>query len=131
MATANEIMSLERRFWESIRDRDADAAAALLDDQSMSTSPWGIHHFDPAGYKAMAESGDAKLTSFEFSDEKVYFPLPDVAIASYRAEQSFTIGGEPREMTVYDTTTWVRKGGRWLATAHTETPVEPSAAARA
>lgn len=72
----------------------------------------------------MALSGDAWITAFEFSDEHVIFPTPDVAIASYRARQTYETGGTRHEMVVYDTTTWVRKDGRWRASAHTETPAQ-------
>ena len=68
----------------------------------------------------MALSGRARITSFEFFDERVIFPLPDVAVATYSARQSFTMDGRSHEMLVHDTTTWARKGGRWRACAHTE-----------
>lgn len=122
MTTQAEIMGLERKFWQSMVDMDIDTAVSLLDEQSTSAGARGIHYFDPAGYKEMARSGDARITSFEFFDERVVFPTPDVAIASYKARQSFTMDGQSHEMDVYDTTTWVRKGGKWVASAHTETP---------
>ncbi|WFC41355.1 nuclear transport factor 2 family protein [Pseudoxanthomonas sp. SE1] len=122
MATQDEIMALERKFWQSMMDMDLDTAVSLLDEQSTAASAQGIHYFDPAEYKAMALLGDARITSFAFFDERVIFPVPDVAIASYKAKQSFTMGGKSHEMVVYDTTTWIRKGGRWVASAHTESP---------
>ena len=131
MTTQNEIMDLERKFWQSMVDADIDTAVSLLDEQSISVGAMGLHSFDPAGYKEMARSGDARLTSFEFFDERVLFPTPDVAIASYKARQSFTMDGESLEMVVYDTTTWVRKGGKWMASAHTETPEQKGPAGAA
>lgn len=122
MTTQGEIMDLERRFWQSMVDMDIDTAVSLLDAQSVSAGSGGIRHFDPDGYKELARSGDARLASFEFSDEKVVFPTPDVAIASYKAKQSFTVDGQTQGMVAYDTTTWVRKNGKWLAAAHTESP---------
>lgn len=127
MATHDGIMELERRFWQSMKDGDIDVAVALLDEPSTSVNGWGIHHFTPAGYKAMALSGNARITAFEFFDERVIFPLPDVAVATYKARQSFTLDGMTHDMVVHDTTTWVRKGGRWLACAHTETPEQKAA----
>lgn len=131
MTTQDEIMDLERRFWQSMVDMDIDTAVSLLDEQSTSAGARGIRYFDPAGYGEMARSGNARLTSFEFFDERVVFPIPDVAIASYGARQSFTMDGRSHGMVVYDTTTWVRKSGKWLASAHTETPAqeEPPGAA--
>ena len=122
MTTQDEIMALERKFWQSMMDMDVDTAVSLLDEQSTAASAHGIHYFDPAEYKTMALSGDARITSFEFFDERVIFPILDVAIASYKARQSFTMGGRSHTMVVYDTTTWVRKDGKWVASAHTETP---------
>lgn len=121
MTTQNEIMALERRFWQAMVDMDVDAAVALLDEHSTSVGMHGIHHFSPAEYRDMALAGTARITAFEFFDEKVVFPTPGVAIASYRARQSFTMDGEHHEMVVYDTTTWVDKDGKWVASVHTET----------
>jgi hypothetical protein len=124
MSTEREIIDLERRFWQSVKDMDFDAATALLDEASVSVNAHGIRHFTPARYKAMALSGDARITSFEFFDEQVVFPTPDVAIVTYGARQSFAMAGATHEMVVYDLTTWVRKGGAWVASAHTETPAQ-------
>lgn len=122
MTTQDEIMDLERRFWQAVMDMDIDSAVALLDEHSMTVSARGIYYFEPTEYKAMAMDGEARITSFEFSDERVIFPGPDVAIASYKAKQSFTMGGKNHNMVVYDTTIWVKKRGKWVASAHTETP---------
>jgi len=122
MTTQQDIMELERRFWQAMVDMDIDMATSLLDRHSVSVAAGGIHHFDPSEYKAMALAGGGRITSFGFSDERVIFPTPDVAIASYKADQSFIVDGKRHDMVVYDTTTWVRKDGRWLAAGHTETP---------
>lgn len=121
MSTQREIMELERQFWQAIVDMDVDTAISLLDAESVSVSGWGIHHFSPAEYRKMALSGDARVTAFKFSEERVIFPMPDVAIATYKADQSITVSGKSQDMVVYDTTTWVRKDGAWVASAHTET----------
>lgn len=121
MTTQKDIMELERQFWQAIVDMDADTAISLLDEESVSVSGWGIHHFSPAEYREMVRSGDARIIAFKFSEERVIFPTPDVAIATYKADQSITVGKKSQDMVVYDTTTWVRKDGDWVATAHTET----------
>ncbi|MGX5732142.1 nuclear transport factor 2 family protein [Pseudoxanthomonas beigongshangi] len=121
MTTQNDIMELERQFWQAIVDMDVDTAISLLDEESVSVSGWGIHHFSPAEYREMVRSDDARVTAFKFSEERVIFPTPDVAIATYKADQSITVGGKSQDMVVYDTTTWVRKDGTWVASAHTET----------
>lgn len=77
----------------------------------------------------MAQSGGARITAFELSDARVIFPLPDVAVATYKAKQSFTMDGQSHDMVVYDSTTWVRKDGKWLACAHTESAEQKASTA--
>lgn len=127
MTTQREIMELERTFWQAMCDMDSDTAASMLDDQSAVVAARGIHHMDPTAYKQMAERGDVRMIDFTMSDEKVMFPTPDVAIATYKVDQSFSIGGKEMRMVAFDTTTWVRKNGRWVASAHTETPEQKAA----
>jgi ketosteroid isomerase-like protein len=120
--TAKQIMAYEREFWESMRAQDVEAATRLLDDTAILAGMQGIHHFDHAGYRRMAEQGTMALKDFSLSDERVLFPVPDVAVATYRVDQEFSIDGKQTAMTSFDTSTWVRKDGAWRCVAHTETP---------
>jgi hypothetical protein len=121
MTSAADIMKLETEFWQSMLDQEPEKAAALLTETATSVAMFGIHHFSPAEYITMAKEGPAKITAFAFSNEKVFFPTEDVAVATYEVVQEFEMKGQPQEMVCLDTTTWVRVGGRWLAAAHTET----------
>lgn len=122
MMTTADIMKLETAFWQAMVDQKPEKAASMLTDKAASVAMFGIHHFSPSEYIKMAEEGSAKITAFSFSDENVIFPVPDVAIATYKVRQSFEMNGKPQEMNCFDTTTWVKSGSNWLAAAHTETP---------
>lgn len=124
MTTHEEIMNLERMFWQALMDMDLDVVVSLLDNSSVSVNARGVGFFGPEQYRDMASSGDARVTAFEFFDERVLLPAEGIAIACYKARQTFTDGGESHEMVVYDTTTWIRRGERWVACAHTETPAQ-------
>ena len=121
MSSHTEIMKLEVEFWQAMADQRPEQAAALLAAEAVSVAMFGIYHFSPSEYLAMAQTGPAKLISFEFSNEKVIFPIADVAVATYEVKQIFEMDGKSHEMACFDTTTWVKTNGRWLAAAHTET----------
>ena len=129
MSSHTEIMKLEAEFWQAMADQRPEQAAALLAAEAVSVAMFGIHHFSPGEYLSMAQTGPAKLTFFEFSNEKVIFPIADVAVATYEVKQIFEMDGQSHEMICFDTTTWVRNNGRWLAAAHTETQ-KPNQAVR-
>lgn len=122
MTTSAEIMELEVAFWQSMLDQQPAKAAALLTEKAAMVAMYGVHHFSPADYIRMAEEGPARVMGFSFSDEQVFFPADNVAIATYKVRQSFEVDGKPQEMTCFDSTTWVKQHGKWLAAAHTETP---------
>ena len=121
MPSAAEIMKLEKKFWQAMVDQHPEEAAKLLTDEAANAAMFGIHHFSPDEYLEMAKQGPAKLKSFTFSDEKVIFPAPNVAVATYEANQTFEMDGKVHEMVCFDTTTWVERDGKWLAAVHTET----------
>lgn len=87
MTTSAEIMQREKEFWQAMVEQDHKKAASMLTEEAANVSAFGVHHFTPSDYVKMAEEGDAKITEFSFSEEKVIFPAPDVAIATYKVKK--------------------------------------------
>lgn len=132
MADASKtIIDLEKKFWQSMVDDDADAAIQMLAEPSMMVSSHGSMQFDHAAYRKMAEQGPRVVTSFELKDLKVVFPTEDTAILSYRVKQGVAPrndkGAEEIEE-MNDSSTWIRTGKGWKCVMHTETPVATEAA---
>lgn len=125
------LIDLETSFWQSMVDRNTDAALALLNEPALMVSAHGAMQFDHAGYRKMAEQGSMVLTAFELSDMKVVFANETTAILTYRVKQTMAARGNDKSTSqdMNDTSTWVRKGDRWLCAMHTETAVAPEGAA--
>jgi ketosteroid isomerase-like protein len=117
---SNEIERLEHAFWQSLVDRDADAARGMLAPQALMVGADGTMRFDPAQYEKMLLDPDHGLLEYTLSDMDVLFPSDDTAIATYRAHQKMEMGGREMEQDVVDTSTWVRVDGGWKCAAHTE-----------
>jgi hypothetical protein len=122
--TADTLKTLERKFWQSLVDQDADAALDLLADRALMVSAHGAMTFDHEGYRRMAEKGSQVLSAFEMENVQVLMPTDSTAILTYDVKQTVSPrgqeGGEVQH--VHDTSTWVRTGGQWKCVAHTETP---------
>jgi hypothetical protein len=82
--STDTIVKLEKTFWQSMVDKDADKAMTMIADQCLITGPMGAMRSDPADYKRMTEQGDWELDAFEFSDVQVIFPVEDTAIIAYK-----------------------------------------------
>jgi hypothetical protein len=44
----------------------------------------------------------------------------DVAIVAYQVYEELTVDGKPVTLDAADSSTWVRRNGRWLCALHTE-----------
>lgn len=127
MQSANEdLIALEKRFWQSLVDEDTDTALSMLDEPALMVSAYGPMQFDHATYRRMAEQGEVVVKSFELSDMKVVFPKEDTAVLTYRVKQALSERGkaDETEQEMADSSVWIRKNGQWLCAIHTETPIE-------
>ena len=115
-----EIEKLEHAFWNSLVDKDADAATAMLAPQALMVSSHGTLRFDPPQYAKMLADPKHGLLDFTLSDMEVLFPTDDVAIATYRAKQKMQMDGKKLDQDVVDSSTWVKVDGAWKCVAHTE-----------
>ena len=125
-ARQNEIRRLESAFWQSLVDRDADAATAMLAPEALMVSSHGTMRFDPAQYTKMLDDPKHGLLEYSLSDMDVLFPNDDVAIATYRAQQTMEMDGRRMDQDVVDSSTWVRADGGWKCVAHTESEAPPT-----
>ena len=121
MPSSATIERLEKDFWQTMVDKDADKAAAMIADPSLVTGPSGTIRMDPQLYKEMTEQGDWELDEFEFSDVEVIFPNEDTGIIAYKVHQTGSMKGEKMDLNCADSSTWVRDGDGWKCALHTET----------
>jgi ketosteroid isomerase-like protein len=117
----NELLDLERRYWQAIQDKDVEAAMRLTDDPCIVAGAQGIARLDRESMNRMMESGAYTLNSFELSDDAQVRMLGDnVAILAYKVREELTVEGEPVSLEAAEASTWVRRNGRWLCALHTE-----------
>jgi hypothetical protein len=116
------IIELETRFWQSLVDNDTETAVAMLDQKSVVAGAQGHALMSHDDYRSMARQGESQWTlkSFKLDDVKVTFPADDVAVIAYKVTEQMDVEGKPLTLKAADTTTWVRKNGKWLAALHTE-----------
>jgi len=116
------IIATENKLWEAWKNKDTKPFKANLAADSVLVSDSGIASKADI-MKAMTESG-CEVRSFTLSDFKVTFPASNVAIVSYKGTQDITCGGQPGPGTVWASSTYVQRGGKWFAASHMETPAK-------
>jgi len=125
--SAQTLVDLENRFWQSMIDEDTDTALELLNEPALMVSAHGAMKFDHAAYREMAEKGSMVIKSFDLGEVDVMFAGDDTAVLTYKVRQTVAPRGKGKAVTqeMADSSTWVRnKDGQWLCVMHTETPVD-------
>jgi hypothetical protein len=121
MATKEEIVTLEKDFWNAMKRKDGERTSQLSGKVALTTSARGVTAIPKSKMGRMTEEGDWTLESYEFEDVEVVAPAADVAIIAYTVKQKVTMDGKKQELRAADTSTWIRGADGWECHAHSET----------
>ena len=124
-ANKQQIIDLETRFWQAIKDKDVPTAQAMIADRSLTTGPSGTTQMNPEKFGRLMREAPWTLDQFELSDFDVIFPAEDVAVIAYKVHETGEMEGKPMDMIAADSTVWARDGDSWKCALHTETILEP------
>jgi len=120
-ATANdELMQLERQYWEALKKKDPKTAMALSDDPCLLTGAQGYGSYTSKQLGAMMNDGRYELRDFRIDDAEVQMIGNDVAIVAYKVHEDLMVEGKPVALDAADSSTWVKRDGQWRCALHTE-----------
>lgn len=118
--TKNEIIELEKSYWDAMKTKDGAKTAELSGVTSLVTGAQGVTSIAKSKMGEMTEEGDWTLESYKFDDVEVVTPTPDVAIIAYTVTQNVTMQGKPQQLRAADSSTWIRGDKGWECHAHSE-----------
>ncbi|HEU4828087.1 MAG TPA: nuclear transport factor 2 family protein [Gemmatimonadales bacterium] len=116
-----EVLELEQRFWQAMKDLDVETAASLTAEPCLLTGAQGASLIDRKTFREMMRAPNYTLDRFELKEGAHVRQLrDDVVVVGYEAHEELTVEGKPVKLDVVETSVWVRNDGRWLCAAHTE-----------
>ena len=120
-AVEKQVIELERKYWQALKDNDVAMVERLTDDPCIVTGPQGIGQLTRKSMIQMMENANYTLDSFELDkDMKVRLLNDNVAIIAYQVHEELTVDGKPVTLDAAESSTWVRRGGNWVCALHTE-----------
>lgn len=124
-AKTHELLDLERRFWDAMRDKDGEAASEMTADNCIVVGAQGVSAVDRKTMAKLTNEGDWELERYTFDDStaQVTFLKDDVALVAYKVKEKLKVEGKPVNLEANDASVWVRKNGEWLCAMHTESLV--------
>jgi hypothetical protein len=128
MADKQQIVDLENRFWQSMKDKDVETAQSLIAREGLVTGPMGTMTMNPEKYAQMTRDGQWTLDDFDMTKVEVVQPTEDSAIIAYEVHQTGDRKGQKMDLRCADSSVWVREGNEWKCALHTETILEDAGA---
>jgi Domain of unknown function (DUF4440) len=116
------IVSTERKLWEAWKSKDLKPFKTHLAADSVMIGDAGVAN--KAESLKELETMGCDVKSYELSDIKVTFLNNDAALITYKAMQDGTCGGQAVPPTVWASSAYVKRGGKWFAASHQETPAK-------
>ena len=120
MPTTDEIVALEKSYWDAMKSKDGRKTSELSGKSSLVTGPKGVMRIAKEKMGTMTEEGNWKLNSYTFKDVEVSTPSPDIALIAYTVEQNMTMDGKATKTRAADSSVWIRGPHGWECHAHSE-----------
>src|SRR5947209_2049295 len=112
----------ETKLWDAWKNKDAKPFQMWLSADSVMISEGGIEGKGDVTKEMAAMPCEVK--SYSLSDWKLTMINPGAALLTYKGSAVGTCAGTAIP-TVWASSIWVNRGGKWLAFSHQETPVKP------
>tara|TARA_B110001454_G_C12723068_1_gene435680 strand:+ start:13097 stop:13504 length:408 start_codon:yes stop_codon:yes gene_type:complete len=121
----SEIIKLENRYWNAIKDNDVETMMKLSDENCIVTGAQGVTKVKRSDFPKMNAEGNKiyTLNDFKLKDHKITIVNEDIVVVGYNVWENLTVEGKPIELEAADASTWIRKDGKWVCVLHTESLV--------
>lgn len=117
-----ELLELEKKFWDAMKAKDADAATRMTDDGCIIVGAQGVSAIDRKTMGKLTTEGKWELEHYAFDDtnSQVRFVGDDVAIVAYNVKERVVVDGKQVPVEANDSSVWIRRNGEWRCALHTE-----------
>ena len=115
------LVSIEEKLWEAWKNRDGKPFEMHLAADCIEIGGTGIR--SQAQIVERISGGACDVQGYSLSEWNLHRISDDTAILTYKASQvDATCDGNKVPAQVYANTVFVKRGEKWLAAAHQETP---------
>ncbi|MBV9927870.1 MAG: SgcJ/EcaC family oxidoreductase [Acidobacteria bacterium] len=119
-----EIVALEQRAFEAWKHKDRQFFAEHMAEDGQYIDQDGVG--GKAQYVRAIIDNDCAIKAYALDKTKVTMLNSGAALLTYRYTYDIVCGGKPESGTLWSSTAYVRRGGRWLIAFHQEIPAAPA-----
>ncbi len=115
MINQSQIIELEEKFWQAMRNDDIEAAVSLTRFPCLLSGPQGSRLVVESDFRNMMKGHTGRsFEDIELQNKLVEILNEETAIITYEVDH--------KGKTYLDTSTWVNVNSNWLCAYHSEIP---------
>ncbi len=114
-----QIIALEKAAWESWKNKNAAWFQANLAEDALQVNREGVLNKSQI---VKVAGTDCEIKSFSLDNFKFLMLDKNSALITFTGKQDGVCSGKTIPATVYSTSVYVKRGGKWLNALYTETP---------
>lgn len=115
--TEAQIIALEKAAWEAWKNKNGAWFQANLADEAVQVSGDGVYNKTQI---VKNNSTDCEIKSFSLDNFQFLMLDKNSALITFRGKQDGVCGGKTIPATVYATSVYVKRDGKWMNTLYTE-----------
>jgi len=119
-ATKQELLALEKQYWNAIKDKDPATATSLSDDPCVVVGAQGVGELAKSELAKMLHGASYELNAFSLDDVHMRQISDDVAVLAYKVKEDLVVDGQQVKLQAFDSSVWVQRDGKWVCVVHTE-----------
>ena len=119
-ALEKALIANEQKVNDAFARNDVPAFKALVDTAAVAMDESGV--LEIADYVKALEGKQAKVTDQKLESFRVVWIDANSAAVTYKWSGKGTFAGQPVKSPSYASTIWTKKGDKWVAVFHHETP---------
>ncbi len=113
---------MEKQAWEAWKTKNGAFFQTLLSEDSIQVGSEGVAN--KATIVKVIASPMCEVRSYSMDNFQMIMMDKKTAILTYKAMQDATCGGKTIPSSVWATSMYVKRDGKWVSNFHQETPVQ-------
>ena len=117
-----ELLALERSYWDALKDRDARTVARLTSEACLVAGASGASVFDPSSIRKLVDSATYRIKDYRIDPQTVHIShlSDDLVGMTYGVHEDLEVDGKPVKLDAFDTSVWKMTDNGWTNVLHTE-----------
>ena len=120
--TDQELLALERSYWDALKDRDARTVGRLTAEDSTIVGASGVSGVDPQQMRKLLEAAPFRIKDYRIDPKttRITHLCDDTVAITYGVHEDLVVDGKPVQLDAFDASVWKRTDTGWTNVLHTE-----------